>query len=139
MSENKDYLQKIYDIIAWQAHHVKQLAFSRNLILILSTASLGYTITLLINVNVSDCEQIVGLKMAIGGFLASLASGIIIALLESENYRLKYKISRNIERDRDFKNLQRSCTKIESINRVLFYMQLILFFLAITVLSIVLI
>jgi len=136
---NNDYEKIIYDLKEWQSNHVKQLAYTRNLILVLSTASLGFAITLLLNERVADCQNLVGLKVSIFGFLLSITIATLIALLESENYRLKYKIARNIERDKEFKSLEKTCTSLEKTNRVLFYLQLAFFVVAIILLTIILI
>ncbi|MFZ6664631.1 hypothetical protein [Peijinzhouia sedimentorum] len=141
---NKEYYKKIYNLNSWKGIHVGQLAYTRNLVIILATASLGFSLTLLFDKKLTDCEQLIATKTTCGLLLASVFCGLLIAILESENYRLKYKIGRKIESCHEqFENLpteierlQNKCTSLESKNRILNYVQLILFFTAMIILTI---
>ncbi len=98
MTEDKenpdDYNKKIYNVDNWQKLHVKQLAYTRNLVILLASAALGYTLNTLTpkSGNVLNVLFIIVSLL----FLISIAIGFIIAYGESKNYRLKYHISRII-------------------------------------------
>ena len=140
---NKDYFKKIYDLGSWQGIHVGQLAYTRNLVMILATASLGFTINLLLDKNLTECGKIIGIKTSSGLLLSSILFGLVMAILESENYRLKYKIGRMIENHEgnfeklpeDIGRLQRFCSNLETTNRFLIYGQLFLFLTAVGILT----
>lgn len=122
----KKYHKKIYDIKTWQNIHVKQLSYTRNLILILATASLAFTINTFKGQNYGVCQEYL-IKVAGILFLFSIACGLLIAIFESKNYRLKYKIARNIERDMNFKEDEKKCTHVETCNKHAFRFQIAFF------------
>lgn len=140
---NGEYLKKVYDLKSWQGHHVSQLAYTRNLVLVLSTGSLGFAITLLQGESLRYCS-IVALKIASLFLLLSIIIGVAIAWLESENYRLKYKIGRRLAKEEgELKELPEvanrddgSCTRLECINRQLLRAQLTLFSVAIAIMTV---
>ena len=137
--DKKEYHKKIYDIKTWQNIHVKQLSYTRNLILILATASLAFTINKYNSDNHGiSCMIYFGLQATGVLFLISIACGLLIAILESENYRLKYRIARNVERDIDFKNEQNKCSLIEKVNKYTLYIQIGLFLIGIITLCLTL-
>lgn len=138
----KEYYQKAYDLKTWLNIHISQLSYTRNLILVLSIAALGFAINYH-EANIRGIPIKNQLKISVLFLVLSIVFGLIIAFLESENYRLKRKISRIIEQNEDFEDtnskfirLQNKCTTIEQINRFLFYSQLISFGTGIIILSI---
>lgn len=142
MKRDKKYYQTLYDLKSWQGLHVNQLWYTRNLVLVLSTASLGFTVTLLFDKNFTDCGEVIWTKISSGLLFASILAGILLAILESENYKLKYKIGRMIEARDDFETIpedidrqQRNCSRLEKINSVLIYIELFLFVVATTILT----
>ncbi len=141
MPRDKIYYQKLYDMKAWQGFHVNQLSYFRNIILVLSTAVLGFSVNLLSTRNYFCCMDFV-IKTSCVLLIISIVIGICLALLESRNYRLKYKIGRMIESKDDFNELPNdiqvqinSCSKIEKINRTLIIIEMILFVVAIIMLT----
>ena len=142
MKRNKKYYQKIYDLKSWQGFHVNQLSYIRNLIIILSTAVLGFSIKLLLDCSVTSRLDIILVKISCGLLFGSITSGILMSILESINYRKKYKISRMLETKNEFEKLpddilkiQNFCSKLESTNRILFYTELLLFTITIGILA----
>ena len=141
----KDYYKKIYDLESWKGIHVAHLAYTRNLVIVLATASLGFALNFLFKNELFNCEQILLLKISSGLLLVSIFIGLLIAILESENYRLKYKIARTLEKNEDpfdklpsdIESLQGKCSSLESLNRFLIYQQMILFFASIITLTVV--
>jgi|SRR6185312_8113642 len=128
-SKLEDFRKKIYSIDNWQKLHVQQLAYTRNLFIILSSAALGYTLSSL-NHGLESVFAII-LKILCLVYLLSIAIGAFIAYAESENYRLKYLIARNIERSLSFEEEEKYCSEIESRNRCLIVIQIALFLLGI--------
>ncbi|OFX84250.1 MAG: hypothetical protein A2W99_00555 [Bacteroidetes bacterium GWF2_33_16] len=142
MKRDKNYYQKIYDLKSWQGFHVNQLGYIRNLILVLSTAVLGFTVKLLINESVTDSSDILAIKITCGLLFGSIISGILMAIFESENYKLKYKIGRMLENKSDFDQLpddiekkQNCCDCFELINKILLYSELTMFAVAVGILT----
>lgn len=141
---DKDYYKKIYNLDSWKGIHVGQLAYTRNLVMILATASLGFSLTLLFDKKLTDCGKLIATKTTCGLLLASIFVGLLIAILESENYRLKYKIGRMLENyseqfdklPTDIERLQNKCSSLESVNWFLNYGQLILFLVSVVILTI---
>ncbi len=140
---DKEYYKKLYDLKSWQGLHVNQLGYLRNLVLILSTASLGFTVNLLVDKKVIECRETTCIKVSCFFLLASIFAGIVMAILESKNYRLKYKIGRMIEKSGDFNELpddidkqQQRCSRLERMNRVLLYFEAILFLVAILIITV---
>ncbi len=132
-----DYNKKVYKIDNWQKLHVQQLSYTRNLVIILASAALGYTLSLLNND--LTCNLKLLLKIISLVYLISITIGVFIAYSESENYRLKYYISRKIEKLQPFEKEEQSCTSIEGRNKWLIKTQLILFGIAIITETILLI
>jgi hypothetical protein len=73
--------------------------------------------------------------------LFSIFLGLMTMLFESENYRRKYEISRLLEVMVDFeklpenvKKMQRKCSLIEELNKLLNHFQMVLFFISILIL-----
>ena len=124
-----EFQKKIYSIDNWQKIHVQQLSYTRNLFIILASAALGYTLSLINH----DLECIYSILFKILSFiyLSSIAFGAFIAYSESENYRLKYLIARNLERSLPIEEEEKQCSKIESRNRGLIIIQLVLFLIGI--------
>jgi hypothetical protein len=138
MSDTKnDYHKKVYNVDNWQKLHVQQLSYTRNLVIILASAALGYTLSLLDN-NLSHTIKM-SLKIISLFYLTSIAIGVLIAYTESKNYRLKYYISRKIEKSQPFEEEEKQCTAIEYKNKWLIKTQLLLFGIAITAETILLI
>lgn len=142
MKRDKKYYQSLYDLKSWQGLHVNQLSYTRNLILVLSMASLGFTVTLLFDKDLADRGEIIWTKISSGLLFASILTGTLMALLESENYKLKYKIGRMIENSEDFETLpsdidrqQRNCSRLEGVTSFLLYIELFLFVAATTILT----
>lgn len=128
---NNEYLKKIYDPNVWLEKHIKQLSYARNMILLFAVSALGFSLSY---------YQKVPSRFIISGcilLLFSIFCGMAIALLESRNYRLKWKIGRLFERkninedNAQFLDLQRHCDKIERLNRILLVVQLATFLIAI--------
>lgn len=128
-SNSDDFRKKIYNIDNWQKLHVQQLAYTRNLFIILASAALGYTLSSL-NHDL-ECVYAILLKILCLVYLLSIAIGAFIAYAESENYRLKYLIARNIERSLPFEEEEKRCSRIEGRNRCLIVIQIVLFLLGI--------
>jgi len=123
--------KKVYDLDAWRDHHVRQLAYARNIILALALATFGFVVTLLVDINENKLSEIL-LKVGASCFLISIALGLVVAILESRNYRLKYRIARSLEKEGaawDDKNERDecSCTFLEGWNRVLLPTQIAFF------------
>lgn len=143
---NKEYYRKVYNLESWQGIHVRQLSYARNLVLILATASLGFSLNLLFDNKLTLCTQIIAIKITCGLLLFSVFIGLLISILESENYRLKYKIGRKLEKlseqfdqlPHDLELIQSKCTLLESLNRFLNIGQLILFFASVIILTLTL-
>lgn len=131
-----DFRKKIYSIDNWQKLHVQQLSYTRNLFIILASAALGYTLSLL-NQDL-ECVYAVLFKILSLVYVTSIALGALIAYSESENYRLKYNIARNIERSLPFEEEEKRCSRIEGRNRCLIIIQLTLFVIGILVETILL-
>ena len=137
---NKDYVMQkkeevleTYDIKSWQAIHVQQLGYIRNLIIILSTALTGFIVSLLFsNEKLAPCVEVL-LKISGSGYLIPLSLGILLAIKESKNYRLKYKAARILKRyegdieNKEFMKLEKECTALEGLNKRLFKGQLVTF------------
>lgn len=105
-------------------------------------ASLGFTVTLLFDKDLADRGEIIWTKISSGLLFASILTGTLMALLESENYKLKYKIGRMIENSEDFETLpsdidrqQRNCSRLEGVTSFLLYIELFLFVAATTILT----
>jgi hypothetical protein len=142
MKRDKKYYQRLYDITSWQAIHVKHLSYTRNLVLVLSTASLGFTVTLLSDKKLVECTQILWTKTSGWLLFGSIITAILISILESKNYRLKYKIGRMIEYSQDFESLpteidrqQQCCTILERVNTALLFVELFMFLTAAAILT----
>ncbi len=132
MEENKsnnDFKKEIYDIQTWQKIHVQQLSYTRNLIIVLSLAALGFTIKLL--TPDLNCSYSILLKIVSLLFLTSIIVGLFISFYESENYRLKYRIARNIFKNKPYERDEQDCTNFESRNKCLLFLQSIFFVIAI--------
>ncbi len=140
---NDDYRKKVYNMDNWQQMHVQQLSYWRNLVIILASAALGYTLSI-INGELSSVDEVL-LKIISLLFLLSIAVGFIIAYKESENYRLKYYISRKILQSDDFlnsdlfKEAEDKCTKIERTNKLLLGCEIIAFGIGVVAETIILI
>ena len=140
----KEELKESYDIKSWQSLHVKQLSYVRNLFIIISTALTGFTVSLIFSNQ--QLSQIVNILLKISGigYLVPISLGIWIAINESTNYRLKYKISRIVKRSEqptenpEFSHLETESTYLENTNRTLFKGQLLTFLLAFIVLIVAL-
>lgn len=120
---NEDFLKEIYDIKTWQGLHVNQLAYTRNLFIILSTALQGFIYSQHVNSNPLFWSSLL--------LALSTGIGILIAVLESENYRKKYRLSRMVKKQMDdkgdFGRIEGQCTNIENANRILFFAQAAMF------------
>ena len=140
---NEDYRKKVYDMDNWQQMHVQQLSYWRNLVIILASAALGYTLSIITR-ELSSVNEVL-LKIICLFFLLSISLGFMIAYKESENYRLKYYISRKILQSDDFLNsdqfrkAEAKCTKIEGTNKVLLAWEIIMFGIGVIVETIILI
>lgn len=136
MSDNQ-YNKDIYDTKTWQNIHVAQLSYTRNLLIILAVASLGFTVTQ-IGGSHTDPFKLFKFDLPLAGlsFLISIALGLLIALLESTNYRLKYKIARDILQGHDFEKLQSKCSKIEFFNGWALIGQVFLFLFGVIILCV---
>jgi len=132
-----EYNKKVYNVDNWQKMHVQQLSYTRNLIIILASAALGYTLNLL-SQDLSCAFEIL-FKILCILYLISVAVGLLIAYSESENYRMKYYISRKIEKSQPFDDEEKICTSIETRNKWLIKVQLLLFTLSIITETILLI
>ena len=145
MEKGKEYYEKIYDSNTWLDIHVKHLSYIRNLLLVLAAASLGYTLNILRATSYEMCCCLIFIiKLSCFLFLLSITVGVIIALLESKNYRLKWKISRLIqqkkdfsENDTDFISLQQKCSYLESTNTNLLYIQSAFFLISIILMTLI--
>ena len=139
----KSYYQKVYNVDTWINIHNRQLSYSRNLLLALSVAALGYTLNLFIRVGDPNHLFSVFVGCSILFFLAAIFFGLIIAGAEAENYGLYRKISRiieqsNIDPDNEldeniFKPERDKCDEIEKKNRERSKIQRWLFFIGILI------
>jgi hypothetical protein len=140
--KNTDQLKETYDIRAWQAIHVSQLSYVRNLFIILSTAIIGFITSLLLGDDAENlnCFTIILMKFSCIIFLISTALGIILSINESKNYRLKYTASRILKKDvideDGFKKNEDKCSRLEKTNNCLFHTQLYFFLGAFVILVI---
>jgi len=129
----KDELLESYDIKSWQALHVKQLSYVRNLFIFISTALTGFIVSLIFSNEQLSLVVNVLLKVSGIGYIIPISLGIWIAINESKNYRLKYKIARIVMRSEqptdnpEFQQLETECTCLENTNRTLFKSQLLTF------------
>src|ERR1041385_8980540 len=98
--DKPDFNRKLYNIDNWQQLHVQQLSYTRNLVIILSSAALGYSLNKIDPTSTDTFNLLFIISSII--LLISIGIGFIIAYGESENYRLKYLISRNILRNKSF-------------------------------------
>lgn len=87
----KEELLESYDIKSWQALHVKQLSYVRNLFLILSTALTGFVVSLVFSSHEEICIVVYLLKTSGILFLIPISLGIWMSINESKNYRLNIK------------------------------------------------
>ena len=140
MEENKksdDFKKEIYDIQTWQKIHVQQLSYTRNILIVLALATLGFTLKMLgpdLGSTYSLLFKIIALSL-----LASIVIGLFISFYESENYRIKYRISRNVFRSKPYDSDEQTCTNLEIRNKCLLLLESILFGLAILVETVILI
>ena len=141
----KECYQKAYNLDAWRSIHITQLAYIRNLILVLSIGALGYVINQYGNNTGQTGIKFLLLLISELVLLISIAIGLFIAMAEAENYRLYRTISRIIEQsdiksdqsfdDSVFKNERKQCDRIEANNKVRARWQVWLFFLGIVFIS----
>ncbi|RKF03978.1 hypothetical protein C8N26_1610 [Tenacibaculum lutimaris] len=140
----KDELIESYDIKSWQSLHVKQLSYVRNLFIFISTALTGFISSLIFSDKQLSFFVNILLKISAIGYIIPISIGIWIAINESKNYRLKYKISRIVKRfeqpseNPEFKKIEAECTCLENMNKFLFKSQLLTFLGAFLVLLIAL-
>lgn len=142
MLQSKDYLRQIYNIEGWRSTHVNHLNYTRNLIITLSTASLGFTFSQFQKLAPPIKYNIKVFFIAIViVFTISILVGIIVAIRQSKVYRLYRHISRIIESteanmsgqvdDDVFKNESKKCTNLEKNNEGLFELTLMLYFMGV--------
>jgi hypothetical protein len=143
----KSYYQKIYNIDSWLKIHITQLNYTRNLILTLAVASLGFTIGKWIALGSWGDNLSRGLTLFGSLFLViSIMTGLKIAMDDSENYRRYRKISRLIEQsdiapEQEFdesiiKAEVEICDRIENQNRERGKYQIIFFLIGLVAISI---
>src|SRR5690606_33912206 len=96
MKSNIEFKKEIYDVKTWQQLHVTQLTYLRNLFIGLATALIALVFSDLRDFTYPTLKYTMTVSLT-----ASLICGIGLAARESENFRLKYKIARNILRGRD--------------------------------------
>lgn len=144
--ENKDdkleAAKQIYDVSNWLNIHVNHLGYLRNLIILLSTAEIGFILSDSVQNLELSCSVRCAVTVALILSLISIGSGLLLAILEEWNFRLKRKISRIIVRSVNYKeaksrysSIEETCSKIESANRIVFFIQLFLFFVGTVLLS----
>ncbi|GGA85405.1 hypothetical protein GCM10008015_27690 [Flavobacterium palustre] len=114
----------------------------RNLIILLSTAEIGFILSDSVQNLELSCSVRCAVTVALILSLISIGSGLVLAILEEWNFRLKRKISRIIVRSVNYKeakskysSIEETCTKIERANRIVFFIQLFLFFVGTVLLS----
>lgn len=144
MSKDREYYKSIYDLKTWLSIHVNQLSYTRNLVITLSIAALGFWIDryLTIKPQLSGCSKI-SWGIVGGCLLLSIFMGLYISEREAESYRLNRQISRRIEelpdftdQDTEYKDAHQKVKTIKERNENLFIGQLVTFFIAITIFSI---
>ena len=142
----KAYYQKIYDINAWLGIHTAHLGYTRNLILALTVASLGFTLTKYENLNMDVSFSVkFFVVLAILLFVAAIIIGLFIAVKQSKIFRLYRTISRIIEKQKisETEDLDKTtfaierieCDSLENINKYLFITQMIIYSLGIVCLT----
>jgi hypothetical protein len=134
--------KQIYDVNNWLNIHVHHLGYLRNLIILLSTAEIGFVLSDSVQNIELSCSVRCAVNVALILSLISIGSGLLLAMLEEWNFRLKRKISRiivcstNYEEARNkYSPIETTCTNIESANRIVFFIQMFLFFIATILLS----
>jgi hypothetical protein len=137
----KEYFQKIYNVDTWLGIHIKQLSYSRNLLITLAVAAFGYTMNYYQKVKESRYWLIIVGFM----FFFSIVCGLCIAFLEAEKYNHYRRISRIIEQTKIdpledlnediFKEESDECDKLDKKNADFSIGQVIAFLLAAVILS----
>lgn len=147
----KQVIQNIYPIGDWLGIHAHHLNYVRNLVLTFSVASLGYSIYKYSDVDYTTifiakyC-----LVSAIFSFGISAILGLSIALVQDKVFRIYRRISRTIEKqpivikdeiEQDFDESSiasdvRLSTKLETVNKFLFLLQLIIYVMGVILLTI---
>jgi len=103
-----------YNLDSWQKIHVTQLAYTRNLYLVMSFAAIGYSVKMIDNNIILSTF----LFLAVISHALSSYFGIKVASNESENYRLKYKIARQITKTGSYEEKdEEKCTDLEQKNK----------------------
>lgn len=140
---DRQYYKEIYDVKNWLSAHLTQLSYTRNLVLTMSFATLGYTLNEFtkIKANLNSYERIIWVSSAIL-LLVSIGTGLLISVFEARNYRNKRKISRIILKDStfdetnpEFNRIQVKCNDLEKYVRDLFRIQILCLFVSFIVLS----
>ena len=134
MGKNKEGIKEIYDVKTWLQIHISQLTYVRNLIIIISTAEIGFLVNILMNKCLTDIEINFGLISLTFG-VTSIIFGFYIAYHESENFRLKGRISRQIIKGGEYMEDEDKCTKLERGNKIFFKGQLLVLSLSLIFLS----
>lgn len=140
MQKDKSYWATVYDIKTWISVHTNHLNYTRNLILTIAIASLGFTISQYQKLSYNLYTKWL-LINAIIVFGISILLGLVIAIVQSKIYRLYRTISREIAKQTGeefdesiFKKSETKCTDLEKCSAIMFWWQLVTYFLGIALL-----
>lgn len=144
MLHEKEYWQSVYDVKSWLSIHTTHLSYTRNLILTLAIASLGFTFGQYQNpVFHTMSSGRLGMITASFLFVSAIVIGLIIAINQEKIYRIYSQISRVIEianekqiDDKYFSKPSNQIRIMEKRNRNLFNRQVFIFLVGIFVLTI---
>ena len=127
--------REIYDVVTWLNIHVAQLSYTRNLIIVLATALIGF---IAYQASSEDSLYVVQECLINSSLILNILSvffGIVISILSEWNYRVYRKISRELLKADEYSdNLKEDLRgkksindTIEAMNRYLFFLQLTTF------------
>lgn len=134
--------RKIYDVTTWLNIHITQLAYFRNLLIIMSFAEIGYVVNYFDKTqnHISNEAWWLFISMVIN--IISIGIGLLLAWRAQENFRLKRKISRILVKNDDilnakdeYKIVEKECEKLESGNRIYIKLQVLTFGVATLIIS----
>lgn len=125
-------LREIYDVKTWLNIHVSQLSYTRNLLIVLASAEIGFVL----GKTESNGNELIYKVIMIFSAI-SVGVGLLLALNEESNFRKKRQISRLLARNKSFEAvkaeyliIENECTKLEERNKYLFWTQSLLFAIA---------
>lgn len=136
-TKESKYLKKYYNLSDWQNIYVNQISANRSFIALLATACLGFTVSLLLGDRPLPHGLSILFQIICVMYLITIGLSLWIGYLVSENYRVKYRISRSVARKgeteiskSDVKEDEATTTKLEDRVRNLQRIQIEIFLFA---------